>query len=48
MYLKDNIKNNEIEIALKIEEKDVNNNIYFLDNVDYVEYKRKKSIFMII
>ena len=40
MYLKDNIKNNEIEIALKIEEKDVNNNIYFLDNVDYVEYKR--------
>ena len=39
-HLKDNIKNNEIELTLKIEKKDVNKDIYFLDNVDYIEYRR--------
>ena len=30
---------NEIEIDLKIEKKDMYQNIYFLDNIDYIEYK---------
>jgi len=35
-----NIKN-ELEIKLKIEEKDINKQIYFLDNTDYIETKSK-------
>ena len=35
-----NIKN-ELEIKLKIEEKDINKKIYFLDNTDYIETKSK-------
>jgi len=39
-YLKDkSIQNNEIKILLKVEKEDINKNIYFLDNVEYTQYK---------
>ena len=39
-HLKDhNKKENEIEITVKINQNDVNKDIYFLDNTDYIEHK---------
>ena len=37
-------KNNKIEIKLKIEEIDVNNTIYFLDNTDGSFYENGKNV----
>ena len=34
---------NEIEISIKIDKKDINNHIYFLDN-EYIENNKKKSL----
>ena len=39
---KENIKN-EINIVLKVDKKDINKNIYFLDNNDYKDDKKKIS-----
>ena len=39
------IKKNEINIIIDIEEKDINKNIYFLDNTDYIDEETKITHF---
>ena len=43
--LKENNEKNEINIKLKISKRDIYKNIYFLDNINYIDNTTGKKIF---